>query len=300
VSGNPLTVGFIAGAQDRWGGGNPDIEDRLGEAVLRGRRAWPDLEIGDATFARHLGRCLAGDPDPVAALRSRHIEDLYLLAAVAERDRQALKHFSKAVASETSSALARSHPSGTMTDDIQQMVLELVLVGEADAKPKLSQYSGRGPLRAWLRVIAVRKAARLWARWSREDSFDEEAAFDSMLAQNDAELAIAKGPYRAAFRRSFQVALAELSAWDREILRSHLSKGVDTRTLAQQHGVHRGTVARWLEKIRESLRTRTRHHLQSDCGVGLGEFDTLARLVLSRLDFSVGDLPAAGARSRKK
>src|SRR6185295_14081692 len=67
-------------------------------AVSAGRAAWPGVSLGDAEFALHLGHVLAAGAktgsktgaDIAASMSGLHIEDLFLAAACARGDLQAL------------------------------------------------------------------------------------------------------------------------------------------------------------------------------------------------------------------
>lgn len=67
--------------------------------------------------------------------------------------------------------------------------------------------------------------------------------------------------------------------------------GIDE--IAGIYRVHRATAARWLARIRERLYTGTRTELMQRLAVDPREFDSVMRLIRSRLDASI----SAGLRA---
>ncbi len=84
-----------------------------------------------------------------------------------------------------------------LADEIKQMVMAQLFVGKT-GDGAIAQYSGRGNLRGWIRIIAVREAARMLRAAKREISEDEELAKQA----------------RAAYEKINQQArIAEIDAW---------------------------------------------------------------------------------------
>src|SRR3954463_14160155 len=86
------------------------------------------------------------------------VTELELAAACAKNDRAALSTLQKEY-------LPRALETLRVTDsdraEISALVLERLLVREDGGAPRISQFSGKGPLVAWLRMIASRVAIDL-------------------------------------------------------------------------------------------------------------------------------------------
>ena len=86
-------------------------------------------------------------------------------------------------------------------------------------------------------------------------------------------------PYRCSEQSASRaMPLLSMAPMARELGIDHIGKVYD---------VHRATAARWLTRARESLFEMTRSHLRAELGLDDDEFQSLVRLVRSRLDVSV-------------
>jgi RNA polymerase sigma-70 factor (ECF subfamily) len=93
--------------------------------------------------------------------------------------------------------------------------------------------------------------------------------------------------YRAEFRAAFRGAVETLPAKEREILRAHFVDGQTIDQLGEANGVHRATAARWVDRARRSLVAAIRRTLMNELRVDESTYQSLLRLVASRLDLSV-------------
>ncbi|MCA9719614.1 MAG: sigma-70 family RNA polymerase sigma factor, partial [Myxococcales bacterium] len=153
--------------------------------------------------------------------------------------------------------------------------------------PGILAYAGRGPLSAWLRVVAVREALGLQRRHRRERPTEA----DQLDALHDAaagpELALLKQRSREAFREAFHDAVASLTPSERTLLRHYYLHGMGIDPLARILQIHRATVARRLARLRDTLLERTRERLRVTLGMQPEEFASVVRLIASRFDASV-------------
>lgn len=139
---------------------------------------------------------------------------------------------------------------------------------------KLASYSGRGPLRAWLRVALLR--AGLDRRRRAVDIHLDDAAWLALPAADDPALAALRGSLGPVVHRALQAALAKLDARERLILRQHLVDGLPAPDLAALHGVHRVTAFRWLATIRARVLDDVRATVARELAIG---GDSLASLM---------------------
>jgi RNA polymerase sigma-70 factor (ECF subfamily) len=245
-----------------------------------GRRAWPDVAVEAARFARFLDeRC----PDD-AARAACHGADLYLACACADGDAVALRRFEERHLSQVASFLARMAPTDAFVDEVRQLVRERLFVGE---QRRILAYGGQGPLAGWLRVIALRIAVDLRRHWTERRRDDEPPAADAAATAVDPELDFIKASYRDAFRSALEAALAGLSDEQRNLLRLHFIDALTLDELAALFRVHRATIARRVAAAREAILERCRHLLGERLALDASEFESLLRVVRSQIDLSL-------------
>jgi RNA polymerase sigma-70 factor (ECF subfamily) len=258
------------------------VDDQAGNLLAQARAARPDLAVPDGFAAR----LEALTPEPGAQL---HAGDLLLASACAAGDPAALAVFEREIMSDVPHFVARFRAGASFADEVAQAARDKLLVATADAAPRITEYAGRGPLRAWVRVAATRIALDLLRERGSapERELDEELAIDQASSP---ELEVLKARYREQFQASLEAALAELSPKQRTLLRMHHVDGFSLDRLATMQRVHRATIARWLADARDEIVTRTYEHLREHVAVGTSEFDSVVALVRSQLHLSVNRL----------
>lgn len=155
-------------------------------------------------------------------------------------------------------------------------------------RPALAQFSGRGSLAGWLRVLLTRAAldARRRVRSDRDGgSADDLPHLRAPI--DDPELEAIRRRSGEAFREAFYDAVTELPDEQRAALRMHLYEELTLDETALALGVHRATVARWLASAREQLFAGTRRLLAERLKLGAKECESLSRFVLSGVDLSL-------------
>jgi RNA polymerase sigma-70 factor (ECF subfamily) len=248
------------------------ISDVNVEGVLDGvARCWPGLRVDGAVLAQALA-------DRGIAHGSPHAIDVALACALAAGDKRALDVFEREIVPDVRGALVRLDRSGDLVDDVLQQVREKLLV--ADREPRIVEYRGRGPLRAWIQVIAIREALMMLRR-TRNRPGDDPLL---VAIESDPMLALTKRTYRAKFADAFRTALAGLAPRERALLRLCFVEGVGTERLAELYRVHRVTMFRWLCDARANLLDGIRARLIASAGIHADEVDSVIRAVASSLD----------------
>jgi len=116
--------------------------------------------------------------------------------------------------------------------------------------PRIHSYAGRGPLRGWVGVAALRIALN--------EKRGPRAAADDVLAdlvstEPDPELRHMKTLYRAEFRDALEAALRALPERQRALLRLSYVDGLKATQLARLYAVHETTAARWVARAAEQV-----------------------------------------------
>jgi RNA polymerase sigma-70 factor (ECF subfamily) len=272
-------------------------------AFAAAQAANPGVILDPARFAARIGAELAEG----APLDGLHTNDLYLALACAAGDAAALARFEAQYAPEIERALARLRLRGPAAEEIHQRLRHKLFVaadgaghdgaasgpkpraGKAGAEPRIVSYSGRGPLRAWLRALVAHEALSEHRRRGREDH-ETDSVIGELAAGDDPELAEVRARYAAPFRDAFRDALASLPARDRNVLRLVYTEGLSVEQVAILYNVHRVSVSRWLGATRKSLLEETRARLRDRLRVDDAELASLTRLCLSQIDVSLDRL----------
>jgi len=251
------------------------------EDVFRaGRAAWPALVVPPDEFARAVAKhaVAAGSSEPV--LLPAHAADFYLAVACVIDAPQA----AEALRTGPLAEVPRYVGSRAPTDDVEQLVAIRLLVREGERPPRIAEYGGKGPLGAFVRVVATRIALNLQRRREpREDA--------ALLPLGEApEVDFSRFRYRDEFKSAFEDALAELSPEERLLLRLHSIERMRGDDIARLLEVDRSTIVRRLQRARERLFDATRAAMMDRLRLSAAEFESLARDVQSGIDLTLSRL----------
>ncbi len=257
--------------------------DRHAVALARGNAAWPGVVVEPDALRAYFEQRIAAGADWAA----QPLEDLYLACACAAGDAVALDAFEASYMREITVAAAKLRAAPGIVDEARQVVRDLLFVGKPDRQPAIASYTGRGDLRGWVRVIAMREVLRLCKRDSREVSTGDDQLLDALSPANDPELELLKTTYRDEFAAAFSAAVNELEPRERTLLRYNVIDGLGVESIGGLYKVHHSTAARWLAKARESLLTGTRKQLADRLRISGTEVESVLRLIRSRIDVSI-------------
>ena len=261
------------------------LETLLRELLEKGRGAWPAITLTAGTFVRHLARHLPAEGG-AEVLRQLHGADLYLACACAVGERQALLAFEQHVLQKVPARLGQV--SESTADEVLQVMRQRLLLGRGDTPPRIADYSGRGPLLAWVRIIGVRIVGELASQDGRQELFDEPPeTLARILAPDDPERELLKEDSRQALVTALRTALAAMPEGERALLRLHHIHGLTMDRLAAMYGEPRSSIARRVLHARERLLKLTRGELASRLRLDVSELESLLGLVRSRLDLSL-------------
>jgi RNA polymerase sigma-70 factor (ECF subfamily) len=268
-------------------------EDAVREMFLEGKRKWPLVELGFDVFLGHCGRVL---PPWDSNALPREAASLYLCCACAEAQPEALRSFEHEGMSVAKAAIARIDRSSDFVQDTLQEVWDKLLLG---SEAKVRSYSGRGPLKAWLRVAATRVALDRYRARGRLAARQVELTDKLAAPGGSPEARLLKARFGTAFHQALRAAVAALSAQERNVLRMHVVGQCSIDEIGRAYNVHRATAARWLDRSRARIYEQVRHEL-CVCQEKLtaSEFKSLATLMGSELELSFsrrsGVLSASG------
>jgi RNA polymerase sigma-70 factor (ECF subfamily) len=167
-------------------------------------------------------------------------------------------------------------------DDAKQILQQRLFVG---ATPKIASYSGRGPLRRWLRVVVGRML--LEVLHAREPLADDWEIAALPVATDNPELAYLKARYRAEYKQAFADALAQLGDRDRTVLAQYHVDGLTIDELGAMYSVHRVTASRWVLKAEAMVRDCVLAVLRVRLGLSTADLREVTQLVRSQLSLSL-------------
>ena len=249
------------------------------EAIAAARTAWPGVELDVARFKHHLAQATAAAPDATLA-----VPELALAFACADGDAAALAILDRDYLVSLRPALAQLGLTASAIDETLQLLRHELLIAPAGGAPRILNYGGRGALRGWLRAVATRMGLRQVGP-GREDALDDHR--HAPVADDDLELAYMKKTDGAAFHRAFAAALVALPADERLLLKQRFRHQLTVEELGRLHGVHAGTISRWVAAARDHLVKATRSEMMSQLGVGGADVESILRLIQSQIELSL-------------
>lgn len=259
------------------------------ELLEAARRAWPKVNIDATAFTTHIERLGAAEPS-TAELR---VAELYLAFACARQERWAIDYFMRELLPVAVTAARSVDREGHFDDDLRQHLSERLLVGRGDeSPPKIRDYSGRGPLENWVRVVAIRTALNLLPQRAPAEPLEAAAEFTGP----DPELDFLKEKYRVEFKQAFEAAVSQVPPEDLNLLRMSVIDQLSIDKLSALTGVHRATAARRLSRARHVLCEATRVELIARLGLRGRELDSVMRLVRSNVHLSIARVLRAEPR----
>ncbi len=251
----------------------------LAERLADARAAYPGVTLSDTDFAAHLRDKLAARGDG-AALR---INELFLACAASRRDEAAIAHVERETFGEVEAAYRRFSDLGLTLDDVKQRLREKLFLTDP---PAIAGYAGAGVLRGWVRAAALHMLLNISQRERREEPTDA-ALFDIVIgAEPNAEAAYVKLTCRGEFEAAFALAMSQLDAREKSLLRHAFVDGRSVDAIGEIYGGHRSTAARWVATARARLVERTRADLMRRLGVS----DTEAHSIIAAALSGVGSM----------
>lgn len=238
------------------------------------------------TFVAYLTARLDPGAEAAARLRS-HAADLYLACGCTLRIPEAVKIFEAMLGIEVAAALHHMHLQPSAIDDLCQMTREKLLVGGAGRAPRIGEYTGRGTLRGWTRVVLIRTALNSLRDRKREVPLEEALLDDTAPDSCDPELSCLRDRFGVALDRALEGAMRSLTADERVLLRQRFVDGVTTEQLAVFHRKHRITMVRRINGILRALRARTQALLASEVGCGHSTAVSIVNMAVGQAHLSI-------------
>ncbi len=266
------------------------LEAELARVVAEASAAWAGVQLDGTEFVFHLARHLPAGVSLRDGLARLATSDLFVACACVRGDPVALRGLDERVLAPVVEAVARRRRAEHVADDVRQILAGQLLV-RTDSEPGIARFSGRGSLRAWLRVVATREILRRLGPTTRTDTLSDAlmaTVSDEANLEGDHVQALSRGEVRAAL----EDALPRLPERQRTLLRYEVVDGLALERIGVIFGVHRTTASRWVESAHEALLRELRRALEKRIGLSRSEADSLIRAVRSGIEISFARLLA--------
>ncbi|WP_164018526.1 sigma-70 family RNA polymerase sigma factor [Pyxidicoccus trucidator] len=261
------------------------LEVRLQARVAQAAAAWPDLEVPVEGFVAFLAERLLPGTSVEQSLEALHVGDLLLAFACSRNEPLALRHFDEKILSQAVRAAERMDKSPAFLEDLTQQLRQKLFVGD---RPRILDYSGRGPLMGWVRAAVLRDALNL--RGPARQQEGDDALLNLPSDRADPELDYLRRRHQREFAECFRAALEALDPQDKTLLRLHFADGVGVEQLAQYYQVHRATLSRRLGNAREAMVKHTLRLMKERYQLSPAELQSVIRLLRSNLDLRMSQL----------
>lgn len=283
---------FVEGLGDGAVAGD-EVAALLAEHLRVARQTWPGITVAPARFAKELGRRIAAMGEKAVPLAAIKAADIYVATACLDGDAAAIEAVRRVLTKEVEVAGSRSTPSRDQRAEVTANLSRILFVAEPPRAAALHEYSGRGDLKSYLRVMAMREVARIVNLGRREVGVDDQEVMERLVPASDPELRVLRDRYREPVDAAIRAALETLDERGRALLRFAIVDGLSVGRVGELYNVHKATAARWIAAAREQLGEAIRVELGGRLQVPEDEITSIIRLVQSRVDVSLDRVLAA-------
>lgn len=265
------------------------IESVLNRMIDEGKEAWPAVVLSAEAFVRALAERedWARRGFSTEKLSALHAADMYLscacLYSVPGAHEAMESHYLRGLPH----VLVRADLPLSLAEEACLQLRERLFAAESGALPKIATYDGRGSLKSWLRVAALRTALSMKRRPDARTVALNDAVLCALPPQSSPEIGFMKVYYQADVKAVLQELLLSLPTERSHVLRLHLLDELTLEEIGKIYRVNRSTVKRWLDDIRAHLLKDVRSRLRSRLGIADEELEQFIALMQSQLDLSL-------------
>lgn len=229
-------------------------------------------------------------------------DDLCLIVGCEAGDETAWNDLVERFSATVRSAARSASSNEDAAEDLGQSIwAELYgLRNRKDGKPasKLAYYSGRGSLAGWLRAVVAQLAVDTYRKQSRLVQAEEDVDLDRLAREapmtelqtvvagtgQNPEQAISNKFAEVDMQNALQMAIKELSADDRLLVKLYYFDNLRLHEAGKVLGVHEATASRRLTKAHSELRKRVGDILMTERGWTKAETERSFSEVAQHLD----------------
>jgi RNA polymerase sigma-70 factor (ECF subfamily) len=226
--------------------------------------------------ARHRSE---GEPHGVAAA------DLYLACACARGDERAIALFERELFPLVDEAVAAFKQPAHFIDEVKQALREKLFVAEPGEEPRITRYSGRGPLANWVRISALRTAVNL-LRDGAAQTLDPLHHLPR-IASHSLEVDYLRKQHSEQIHHALAAAMAALPERQRVALKLQLLDGLTLQQIGRVFQVDASSVSRWIARAKKTVLRHVLRSLGDSLAMPRTELESLVRLIQSQLEISL-------------
>ncbi len=264
-------------------------EDSFEDLLTRGRGAWPGVALSDEQCSSFLRAVRANHRPGERALH----EDLFLAYACTLGVAAAREALDRSIMADVPKAIRRVSTDPAFVADVAAD-LRLALLDEHEGRSSvLDRYQGKGPLRSFVMVLAMRRAIDRKRR--QKEISTAPRALVELAAENPNVTQVGSSELSDAFLEVLKERLSTLPPRDRNVLRLHIVDGIPAEAIARMYGVHRATATRWITDVKRVVFEETRDSLQRRLNVSPSTFESFAREAALGLDANLSTFLGRGS-----
>lgn len=230
-------------------------------------------------------------------------DDLCLIIGCEQSDESAwselVARFTATVRSAARSASANEDAAEDLAQSIWAELYGLRIGKDGKPSSKLAYYSGRGSLAGWLRAVVAQLAVDTYRKQSRLVQTEEDTDLDRLARElpnmsdgqagvvsglQDPEQAISNRFAQSDIQQALSVALSEVDAEDRLLVKLYYFDNLRLREAGLVLGVHEATASRRLARIHTELRKRVSQILIEERGWSKAETERSFAEVAQNID----------------
>ncbi len=210
-------------------------------------------------------------------------DDLCLIIACERGDELAwedlVANFDSTVKSAARKISSNNEDAEDLASSIWAELYGLRTDADGNKKSKLAYYSGRGSLAGWLRAVVSQLAVDQFRKQSKFVQTEDDREFENLAnevaasdhnhfathGENPEEL-FAQGQAESDVSEALQVAIGELAAEDRLILKLYYFDDLKLKDIAATFGYHEATASRRLTRVQSEIRKGVEKELKTRHG----------------------------------
>jgi len=235
-------------------------------------------------------------------------DDLCLIIACERGDEKAwndlVERFTSTVRSAARSATSNEDAAEELAQSIWAELHGLRRRKDGTTASKLAYYSGRGSLAGWLRAVVAQLAVDVFRKQARLVQTEEDVDLDRLAREtplaelqttvvsglHNPEQAISNRFAESDMQDALSMAIKELSADDRLLVKLYYFDNLKLRAAGTVLGVHEATASRRLSKVQSELRRRVGEILIQERGWTKAETEGSFAEVAQHLDTDLESL----------
>ncbi len=246
--------------------------------------AFPDVVVAPERFAAELLRRLGADVTAELIAESC-TDDVYLAIACLDGNDKAAARLERDYFVEADIAARKLRATDDQAAEMRGHLRKILFTTDPDRRAALAEFTGRGDLRGYLKVISTRELIRVINRGRKEQPI--EPMLDRLEVDRAPELSMLRARHGADIAAAMRDALGKLPERERALLRYSLVDGWSIDQIGELYGVHRATAARWVAAARDQLGDHIRAEVAARLAISKTDVDSLIDVVRSRIDVSL-------------